>query len=201
MALPNTITIQLDWSQIGAPTYRQIGEEEYAEGPSAHPTPETFIASAVASELAAMLKRDTEFYGGLRREVDDLRKEMMRERVDRELDQLFNSEIQPTNSLGEARGSKITLREMVVQEARDALTRDRGDYRNKKTLLSETISKVTEAALRKELSDELAKIKAQLGQIITSRAAAVLGQALVEQIGKDVTAETAKAVTAEPGSF
>lgn len=194
--LPTTVTVELDWDDLmrTAVVRGMDYEGEPVYGPA--PSPEALILDRAADKLVESMAREDRH--DLSRTVRDTRQAVIREIVTKQVMDTLDAPVQKTNSYGEPVGEATTLRALVIAEVTNVMTRkEGGDYRREgMTLLQRVIKDETEAAFRKELADELAKVKAQLSGIITERAAKVLGDALVEATADNsLTAKTAAAVT------
>ena len=118
------------------------------------------------------------------RQVRAVRSEEIREAVKPTIAEALSAAIQKTNTYGEPVGEPTTLRELILDEARDILTKARpnqdgyGRRRQESNVITELIKAEVEKAfateLRAEIKDEADRVRA----LVRAQAAEVLTEAM-----------------------
>jgi hypothetical protein len=190
---PLTLTLQLDLDREVQGRWRSGLAGYESDGTpieGAFPVDRTFadvVAELAAHALVADLKRDSEHYGGLKRQVAELRVEMIRAALEPTITAALEGSVQPTDRWGEPTGEPTTLRAMVMAEVNRALTKPEhrsGVNRDGETLVQRVIREQVTSVLAKELAEAAAIAKAEVkGAVATSAA-----QAIAEAVVKGVTA-------------
>jgi len=127
---------------------------------------EVTLADLVVDKLVAEFKRSDD-WGGLRDTINRVREEEIRAQLAPVIAEAVNNPIVHTSVYGEPTGKTTTLRELIVKEAREALTRRSDNYgRSNETNLSKIVRAEVERVFTKEVADTVKKVRAQVvGQI------------------------------------
>lgn len=165
----------VDLNSIVGEHYTQTGEEDW------HREPQT-LGQAVAVKIAEDLKRD-EGYRTLKQQVLDRRDEEVREQVKPVVAAAIAASVQPTNTFGQPIGDPVSLTDLIVKEAREALTK-RADYGRGPTLLEKVVAEAVDKAIRKELTDVIAEEKAKVVAAVRAKAAELIATAVKEGVGR-----------------
>lgn len=145
------------------------------------------VADLAAKQLMVELKADTDRYRTLRQEVATIRSEAVRSFVDTQLRQLLDGEVHRTNGFGEPVGQPTTLRAVIVEEAKRALTDatvTRRGYQAKWTLLQDVVHEQVTKVLAKEFTEEVAAAKAEIRGRVRTATAELLAGAVVQAVTK-----------------
>lgn len=190
---PLTLSIVLDldkevqgrW-QSGLAGYE--GDGTPIEG--AYPVDRTFadvVTDLASRALVADLTRDRDQWSSMRTRVATIRDEEIRAALAPLITQALDGSIQRTNDYGEPVGPATTLRDMIVAQVNDSLTkprkRDGSSFAAKdETLVQAVVREHVERALTKELTEAVAIAKGEVVGAVRSRAADVLAKAVVDGV-------------------
>lgn len=144
------------------------------------------LADALVDELArrAIVGKD-EGWESLRRRVESIRTEMIRERVAVEIEAAMTSPYPVTNQYGEFRGGTTTLREEIVRLVGEALRMDRSNaYSRQPTKAEAVIREAVDQAMAKELAAVVADEKAKVVAAVRAKAAELIATAVKEGVGR-----------------
>lgn len=128
------------------------------------------VADMIAEQIAARVA-STEEFRELRKKVTAIRDEMIREKLEPVLAEAMSTPIQKTNWMGEPTGDVMTMRELIVDAARDVVSKPDRSGRNQASWVQNFIYDEVRKMFEKELKQELADAKAKLTQEITGRTA------------------------------
>ncbi|MFJ4902907.1 hypothetical protein [Streptomyces sp. NPDC088727] len=165
--------ITLDTVVAQAMVWDQDNEEMYPTGS------DKTVADLVAQQITERLVRDDR-YPGLRDQVTELRKTMIREKVGPMLDEALNGEVRQTNNYGEPVGRAITFRELVVGEVKKVINEAPNNYNNrdKGTALQIAVRAEVKTAVATAVTEEVTKmndlIRQQVAEGISENAIAAL---------------------------
>lgn len=109
------------------------------------------IGDLVAAQLVDRVTRETDRYRALVTKVTEIRTELIRETIRPQLEQALAAPLRKTNSYGEATGQESTLREVIVAEAKAAMSNRDRNHGSGRTWIEETVA----AEVRKVLADEI----------------------------------------------
>lgn len=122
---------------------------------------QTRVADMVADRIAARVAGSPEFRE-LTKRVTAIRDEMIREKLTPVLAEVMEAPIRKTNSFGEQTGEPVTMRELVMESARELLSqRNRQGY-NQAPWITNFIHEQVRELFEKELKAELAKAREKL---------------------------------------
>lgn len=142
---------------------------------------QTRVADLVADRIADRVA-STEEFRELRKQVTTIRDEMIREKLEPVLAEVMEAPIRKTNGFGEQTGEPVTMRELVMEEARDLLSqRDRRGYNQAPwitTFVHEQVRELFEKELKAELAEAKAKLKKEILDRVSQDAAQTVAQAL-----------------------
>jgi len=140
----------------------------------------TTIADLVAAEIVQRLAAKREEWYELSRTVTEIRREVIREAVLPAIEQAIAAPIQKTSLYGDPVGDPVTLREVIVDEARKVISaKDPNDYRGDKgTFLVRVVREEVSNALRAEIAAEVAKAKAAVADEIGRQVAGAVTAAM-----------------------
>lgn len=141
------------------------------------------VVQEAARQLAAKLTADEQRYRTLRTLSADRIRELIDERIQPMLDEAFAAPIPLTNTYGEPTGKTKTLREMVIDTAREVMNRRTDSYGRNKSVLETKLEEVTIKVVSKELQGEIDAQKAQIRSALKDSAASVLAAAMAKQAG------------------
>lgn len=129
---------------------------------------QTRVADMVADRIAARVAA-TEEFRELRKRVTVIRDEMIREKLEPVLAEVMDAPIRKTNGFGEPTGEPVTMRELVVESARELLSqRDRRNY-NQAPWITNFVHEQVRDLFEKDLKAELAKAREKLVADIAAR--------------------------------
>lgn len=146
------------------------------------------LADLIVNAAVTRLMKDGEYseiQGGLRKRVGQIRDEEIRAFVKTELVGAMAAPIYRTNAYGERSGQETTLRELIVEHAKDFFTKKTGDYnRPQYTAAERVVTAAVEKELTKELAAAIADEKAKVVAAIRAKAADLIAQAVKEGVGR-----------------
>ena len=126
------------------------------------------------------LVQDRDRWYELSRTVTDVKREVIREAVRPMVEQAITEPIQKTSAYGDPIGGPVTLREVIVDEARKVINaKDPNDYRGDKgTFLVRVVREEVSSALRAEIADAVKQAKASVADEIGKQVAAAVTSAM-----------------------
>jgi len=157
-------------------TLDTIAREAYGED-----DPATIrIRDLVAREIVDRLAQDRDRWYELSRTVTEIKREVIREAVRPAVEQAIAEPIQKTSVYGDPVGGPVTLREVIVDEARKVINaKDPNDYRGDKgTFLVRVVREEVSNALRAEIADAVKEAKARVADEIGSQVAQAVTNAM-----------------------
>jgi hypothetical protein len=190
---PLTLTIVLDLDKevqgrwhSGLAGYE--GDGTPIEG--AFPEQRTFadaVLDLTSRALLAEVTKDRDEWSSMRKRVATITDEEIRTALAPLITKSLEGTIQRTNDYGEPVGPATTLRDMIVAQVNDALTkprkRDGSSFASKdETLVQAVVREHVERALTNELTEAVAVAKADVVGAVRSRAADVLAKAVVDGV-------------------
>lgn len=144
---------------------------------------EVTLADKICKSAVSRLAKDAS-WNGLTVRVHRIRDEEIRRQVGEIVAEAISADVRRTNSFGEPTGDAKTLREVIVEEARAALTKPVDPYdRGRGTLLQKIIREEIGAAFRKELVEVVAEERAKVVAAVRAQAADLIARAVVEGVG------------------
>ena len=139
------------------------------------------IADLVAAQIVQRLaEADRDRWYELSRTVTEIKREVIREEVLPVIRQAVNEPIQKTSTYGDPIGGPVTLREVIVDEARKVInSKDPNDYRGDKgTFLVRVVREEVSSALRAEIADAVKEAKAAVAGEIGKQVASAVTAAM-----------------------
>ncbi|KAB2347316.1 hypothetical protein [Actinomadura rudentiformis] len=120
----------------------------------------------------------------LSKRITDIRDEEIRKLVLPAITKAFESPLQKTNNWGDPVGEPVTLRDVIVQEARKILngTRDRYDARTE-PLGRKLIREMVEREIRKELANAINAEREKVVAAVRAQAADLIAKAVAQGVG------------------
>ena len=139
------------------------------------------IADLIAGQITDRLVKDSDRWQKLTRKVAEIRNEVIREQVTPAVEEALNGPIHKTNSYGEAvHGQATTLRELIADEARKALTApaDPHSYRDNTTILQKVVRDEVKAALAEQITQTVKEVREQFAGEIGKQVASAVTAAM-----------------------
>lgn len=171
------ITVQVDQATLSS-VVEDITGYDSDSGPylDGHIT----IGDLVARQLVDAIKHDTDRYHSLVSKVADIRAEMIREAIAPQIEQALTAPFRKTNQYGEATSQETSLRELIIEEAQKAMTRnvDGTGYRDRQTFIQKTVAEQVQKALGAEIADAVKAAREQVSKEIGSHVAAAVSKGL-----------------------
>lgn len=160
------VTIQIDLEQLLSSSKRWT-----EDGPEAVYSE---IIDAAAQQVAASMYRDaTEYRDRIRDAIDAKLNDLITEALD--------ARFQPTNAMGDPKGSPTSLREMIARQAdewlKSASQADRS-YGSGASGLKKYIGEAVDRSLKAELDKSLQAAKAEVVKRVRENAAAVIADTI-----------------------
>lgn len=155
-------------------------------------TPELDLATKVGgSTLADLIVREAlrklakgDQWTGLNRRVREITDEEIRNHVTGLIADALNGDLRRTNSYGEQYGEPTTLRTLIAEEAKTALTRTASDgYGRGDTVIGKLVREHVTAAMKKELAEAIKEEREKVVAAVREQA----GQIIAEAVTKGVT--------------
>jgi uncharacterized membrane protein YheB (UPF0754 family) len=164
------VTLQVPMDALLAAYTERIPEwsgnpDEYSDGPP--PAVRDAIGERVAQIIAAQIL-DADMRKDIRRAIQDKVLATVAEAVG----DAVTGEIRQTNQWGEATGPVTTMRELIIQEAKDYLSKPVDNYnRDKGTKATVLIRAEVDKAIKEDLNEALKVARAEVTALLKSKAA------------------------------
>jgi hypothetical protein len=138
------------------------------------------VAHLVADMIVDRLAQDRDRWYEMSRTVTEIKREVIREAVLPMIEQAIAEPIHKTSAYGDHIGGPVTLREVIVDEARKVINaKDPNDYRGEKgTFLVRVVREEVSSALRAEIADAVKQAKAQVADEIGRQVASAVTNAM-----------------------
>lgn len=143
------------------------------------------LADKVVDKLVAKAI-ETADYTSLKERVKEIREEVVREAVTPLIAEAFTAGLQRTDHWGKPIGEPMTLREVVIEEARTVLNgvkEDRYNSSRQEPLVRQLVRKMVDDELRAELSEVIKEERAKVVAAVRGAAAELLAEAVTKGIG------------------
>ena len=140
---------------------------------------ERTVGHLVAEMIVDRLVQDRDRWHELRSTVTEIKREVIREAVRPQVEQAISAPIQKTSAYGDPIGEPVTLREVIVDEARKLVnTRtDRYDSHSG-TLLSKIVAEEVHKAFAAEIKDAVKQARESVADEIGKQLAAAVTNAM-----------------------
>ncbi len=139
------------------------------------------LGEAVAQEIVRKLMA-TDAWNTVRRLVDEIRREEIRDTVRQEIGNALTTPVQATNIWGEPTGAPTTLRERIYAEAKELITK--ADRHGGQTAMQMMIRQEVDAAIAAELKDAIKAEKEKVVAAVRAKAADLIATAVKEGVGR-----------------
>lgn len=141
------------------------------------------LASLVAYEIVRQMRQDKTSWVGFAKHYEQVRDEMVRETVAAQIGDVLANPIHRTNQYGERTGDPVTMRELILAEARDYFTQkrrnDRDSYNAPQfTDAQRAISAAIHGELDKQITAMVAEERDKITATVRGRVAAILAKAV-----------------------
>ena len=168
------ITVQIDEVSLAT-----VVDQAYRYGDEDGPHDRT-VGELVAEMIVDRLAQDRDRWYELRQTVTEIKREVIREAVRPMVEQAIAEPIQKTSVYGDPVGGLVTLREVIVDEARKVINaKDPNDYRGDKgTFLVRVVREEVSSALRAEIADAVKEAKARVADEIGRQVAQAVTSAM-----------------------
>lgn len=121
----------------------------------------------------------------LRRRITEIRDEEIRAAALPMVTAAIEAGIQQTNRWGEPDGQPTSLRELILKEAKDLISRPADNYDRKKgTVLEKVVREAVDRTIRAELGAVLAEEKAKVVAAVQAQAAELIAEAVKKGLGR-----------------
>ncbi|MGH3381876.1 MAG: hypothetical protein ACRDP6_44825 [Actinoallomurus sp.] len=149
-------------------------------GPDGEPTT---LGDLVVAEIARQYMR-TDDLSDLHRQIRMVRDEVIRERVTPMIEEAVSRPIQRTGSYGDPIGEPVSMREVVVDEARKVLQgTPNGSYgRDREPIGRKLIREMVEKELRDELADAIKDERQKVVDAVRGQAAELITEAVTKGV-------------------
>lgn len=130
------------------------------------------IGDLVAQQIVAKLVKDDR-WRSLRDEVTQIRTEMIREAIRPMVEEAVSQPFQKTTLYGEAHGQPVTMREIIIDEARKMLTRPADSYggRESETVIKKIVREEVQRAFTGVIADQVKLAREQVADEIGDKVA------------------------------
>lgn len=174
MSDPIVVNLTLDLDKHLA---RYAGYDADGEPVQEPTTIEDVVLHMATREFVQSLDRDVKSEVG--RRVREIRDEEIRRQVAPLIEEAIAKSVQETDSYGNPKGEPRTMAEIIVAEAKTALSKPKDPYaRNKGTLVEEFVRAEVAAAFTKELKQAADAAKAEVLAAVKERGAEVLASTI-----------------------
>ncbi|MEU8035691.1 hypothetical protein [Streptosporangium sp. NPDC049078] len=119
----------------------------------------------------------------LAKRVREITTEEIRAHVTALIKDAMTGDLRRTNTYGEPYGEPTTLRTLIAEEAKTALTRP-SDRSSRTTVLQELVRNEVVAAMRAELSTAIADERAKVVAAVRTQAAQLIAEAVTAGVGQ-----------------
>lgn len=162
------ITVQIDEITLDTVVADVVSYDE--DGDLVHEGKQKTVADLVADRIATKVAGSPEFTE-LRKRVTAIRDEMIRAKLEPVLTEAMQAPIRKTNWYGEPTGEVLTMRELIVESARDVFAKPDRSGRNQASWLTNFIYDEVRGLFEKELKAEMKEAKEKLKKQIADRVA------------------------------
>lgn len=134
---------------------------------------ERTIADMVAAQITDRLVKSS-YYPTMQEQFRTIREDEIRKAVRPQVEAALAGPLRKTNTYGEPTGQETTLRELIVEEARNAVTRPAGNSydRDKGTFLTQAVAAEVKKALSAEIASAVKaareQVSAEIGQHVAA---------------------------------
>jgi hypothetical protein len=153
-----------------------VGGHQVFDGDDYRTEPVT-LGEAVAKEIKDEVIKD-EPYRTLRREVLEIRTELVRELLRPLVEEAINAPVQRTNTFGDPQGEPTALREMIMAEVKAVLTRPNRSSSSQRSLVQEIVKSEVTDALRTELTAVIKEERDKVIKAVHTEAATLIADAV-----------------------
>lgn len=174
------ITVNVDGVTLESEVPGMIYDEEGDRHPA------RLIDLVVSHIVDRAVRRDDTGWGSLASEIARIRTEVIREKVEAEVEAALTTEFRETNNWGEATGQPTTLRALIAKQAAEAVKigLNRNSYgADKESAATRVIREHVDKVLAKELTEAVAAEKAKVVAAVKAKAADLIAQAVAEGVG------------------
>jgi hypothetical protein len=140
------------------------------------------LADLICQQALAKLAKG-EPWNSLAKRVQDVTDEEIRAHVTGLLAEALNGDLRRTNSYGEPTGEPTTLRSMIGEEAKKALTRSTDGYNRGETVLQKLVREQVAQAMKTELSEAIKEERAKVVAAVRDKAGQIIAEAITAGIG------------------
>lgn len=137
------------------------------------------IADLVAAKIVEKVAADETRWHPLTRHVAEIRAELIREMIRPQIEQALSEPFSKTNGYGEPAGQPVTLRTLIVEETKKALTAPVDCYnRDKGSFVTQLVRDEVRKAFAAEVADAVKQARAavadEVGQMVASSVQAAM---------------------------
>lgn len=123
-------------------------------------------------------------WNNLAKRIEQITTEEIRAHVVDLLKDAITGDIRRTNTYGEPYGEPTTLRAVIGEEAKTALTRSVDGYGQRQTVLQKLVREQIEQAMKAELSEAIAEERAKVVAAVRTQAAKLIAEAVTIGVGQ-----------------
>ena len=168
------ITVKIDEVSLTT-TVEQAMAYDDESGP--YVAGERTVGHLVAEMIVDRLVQDRDRWHELRSTVTEIKREVIREAVLPQVEQAISAPIQKTSAYGDPIGEPVTLREVIVDEARKLVNTPTDRYDSHSgTLLSKIVAEQVREAFANEVRDQVKQardsVADEIGKQVASAVAA-----------------------------
>lgn len=126
-----------------------------------------------------------EYWNSLAKRVQDIAAEEIRGHVAELLKDALNGDLRRTNSYGEQQGEPTTLRTLIAEEAKKALTQVTDNYRGpRETVIGKLVREEVERSLKAELGVVIQEEREKVVAAVRKQAAQLIAEAVTAGVGQ-----------------
>jgi hypothetical protein len=174
------ITVQIDEITLNTVVADVVSFDE--DGDAVYEGQQKTVADLVADRIVTKVAGSPEFTE-LRKRVTAIRDEMIRAKLEPVIAEAMQAPMRKTNWMGEPSGETLTMRELIVEAARDVVSKPDRSGRNQASWVQNFIYDEVRSLFEKELKVELKEAREKLKKEIASRVAASSVAAVTEALG------------------
>jgi hypothetical protein len=140
------------------------------------------LADVICREaLRKLAKGDS--WNSLAKRVQDITDEEIRNHVTALIADALNGDLRRTNSYGEPTGEPTTLRSLIGEEAKTALTRSTDGYNRGETVIGKLVREQVTQAMKAELAEAIKEERAKVVAAVHEQAGQIIAEAVTKGVG------------------
>lgn len=174
------ITVNVDLDSLDLTTV--IGQHWTRDEDGDRVREEQTLGDAIAAELTEQLMK-TDDWRGVKGLVKQIREEEIRAAVQAEIAEALTTTVPITNTYGEATGKTTTIRALIADMAKEALTKKADGYGSGESVVRKVLREQVDRALAEELLATVKEERTKVVAAVRGKTAELLAKALEQGLG------------------